>query len=105
LARRVAEAKAEWNTSAQEAIAEQIDPERLEQIRDEASVKLEELRESIERINEQLNLAAGDHFELPDIDVPEPDIDLDPHRQALLRFEHDWVHGSRALIKHKSYGK
>jgi hypothetical protein len=105
LNRRVAEAKAEWNASAQEAIAEQIDAERLEQIREEASVKLEELRESIERINEQLNLAAGDHFELPDIDVPEPEIDLDPDRQALVSFDHDWVEASWALIKHKSYGK
>jgi hypothetical protein len=102
---RVAEAKAEWNTAAQEAIAEQIDPEHLEQIRDEASAKLEELRESIERINEQLALAAGDHFELPDIDVPEPEVELDPDRQALVSFEHDWVRASRALIKHKAYGK
>jgi hypothetical protein len=102
---RVAEAKAEWNAAAQEAIAEQIDAEHLEQIREEASVKLEELRESIERINDQLALAAGDHFELPDIEVPEPEIDLDPGRQALLSFDHDWVRASRALIKHKSYGK
>jgi hypothetical protein len=105
LDRRVAEAKAEWNANAQEAIAEQIDAERLEQIREEASTKLDELRESIERINEQLNLAAGDHFELPNIEVPEPEIDLDPDRQALVLFEHDWVRASRALIKHKAYGK
>jgi hypothetical protein len=105
LDRRVAEAKAEWNAAAQEAIAEQIDAERLEQIREEASIKLDELRESIERINDQLNLAAGDHFELPEIEVPEPEIDLDPGRQALLSFDHDWVRASRALIKHKSYGK
>jgi hypothetical protein len=105
LDRRVAEAKTEWNAAAQEAIAGQIDAERLEQIREEASVKLEELRESIERINEQLALAAGDHFELPDIEVPEPEIDLDPGRQALLSFDHDWVRASRALIQHKSYGK
>jgi hypothetical protein len=105
LDRRVNNAKAEWNAAAAEAIEEQIDPEHLEQIREEASAKLEELRESIERINEQLNLAAGDHFELPDIEVPEPDIDLDPRRQALVSFEHDWVRASRALIKHKAYGK
>jgi hypothetical protein len=105
LNRRVAEAKAEWNTSAREAIAEQIDAERLDQIREEASAKLEELRESIERINEQLNLAAGDHFELPDIDVPGPEVELDDDRQALVSFDHDWVSASRALIKHKSYGK
>jgi hypothetical protein len=105
LERRVNDAKAEWNTAAEEAIEEQIDAEHLEQIREEASAKLEELRESIERINEQLNLAAGDHFELPVIDVPEPDIELAADRQALVLFEHDWVRASRALIKHKAYGK
>jgi hypothetical protein len=42
---------------------------------------------------------------LPDIDVPVPDVDLDSDRKALVSFEHDWVRASRALIKHKSYGK
>jgi len=105
LDRRVANAKTEWDAAAEEAIAEQIDAEHLDQIREEASAKLEELRESIERINEQLALAAGDHFELPEIEVPEPEVDLDPDRQALVSFEHDWVRASRALIKHKAYGK
>jgi hypothetical protein len=105
LSRRVADAKAEWNAAAQEAIAEQIDADRLEQIRDEAVSKLDELREQIDRINEQLDLVAGEHFELPAIEVPEPEVELDPTRQALVRFEDDWIEASRALIKHKSYGK
>jgi hypothetical protein len=42
---------------------------------------------------------------LPDIEVPEPEVELDPARQALVSFDHDWVGASRALIKHKSYGK
>ena len=91
-------------TAAQEAIDEQIDPEHLEQIRTEAAAKLEELRETVERINEQLHLAA-DHFELPDIEVPEPEVELDPGRQALVSFDHDWVCATGALIKHKAYGK
>ena len=102
LERRVADAKAKWNTAAQEAIDEQIDPEHLEQIRTEAAAKLEELRETVERINEQLHLAA-DHFELPDIEVPEPEVELDPGRQ--VSFDHDWVCATGALIKHKAYGK
>jgi hypothetical protein len=105
LGRRVNEAKSEWDAAAQEAINNQIDTEHLARIRDEAAAKLEEWREEIERINNQLNLVAGDHFTLPPIDVPEPEVELDPFRQALVSFDHDWVSASQALIRHKSYGK
>jgi hypothetical protein len=105
LSRRVAEAKAEWDAAAQEAVEQQIDAEHLARIRDEASTRLEELREQIEQINTQLDLVAGEHFTLPPIEVPEPDVELDPERQALVSFEDDWVRASQALIKHKSYGK
>jgi hypothetical protein len=105
LTRRVADAKAEWDSAAQEAVEQQIDPERLARIRDEAMDKLEELREQIEHINEQLNLVAGEHFTLPGIEVPEPEVELDPERHALVSFDDDWVSASQALIKHKSYGK
>jgi hypothetical protein len=105
LNRRVGEAKANWTTAAQEALARQVDTERLTRIRDEAAGKLEELREQIDQINEQLDLIAGPHFELPPIEVPEPELALDPERQALVSFADDWVSASKALIKHKGYGK
>src|SRR5262249_12419719 len=105
LNKRIADAKAEWDSAAQEAVAEQIDADRLARIREEASARLGELREEIDRINEQLNLAAGEHFTLPEIEVPEPEVELDPDRQALVSFDDDWVSASQALIKHKSYGK
>ena len=75
LSRRVAEAKSDWDTEAQEAVAQQIDAERLERTRIEASTKLAELREQIEQINAQLDLVAGEHFTLPPIEVPEPEVD------------------------------
>jgi hypothetical protein len=105
LSRRVADAKAEWNTAAQEAIEQQIDAERLARIRSDASTKLDEMRGQLEQINAQLDLVAGEHFTLPEIEVPEPQVELDDTRQALVRFEDDWVSASQALIKHKSYGK
>ena len=105
LSRRVAEAKAKWDIIAQEAIEQQIDAEHLARIRDQASTKLEELREEIEQINSQLDLVAGEHFTLPPIEVPEPEVELDPERQALVSFDDDWVSASQALIKQKSYGK
>jgi hypothetical protein len=105
LTRRVNEAKTTWDAEAQEAINQQIDPDRLARIRDEAASKLDELREQIDQINAQLDLVAGEHFTLPPIEVPEPDIELDPDRQALVSFDDDWVRASQALIQHKAYGK
>jgi hypothetical protein len=105
LPRRVNEAKAAWSVEAQEAIDEQIDTDRLARIREEAAAKLVELRDQIDQINEQLALVAGEHFTLPPIEVPEPDVELDPERQVLVSFDDDWVRASRALIRHKSYGK
>jgi hypothetical protein len=105
LTRRVADAKAEWDSAAQEAVEQQIDPEHLARIREEATTRLGELREQIDHINQQLNLVAGEHFILPVIDIPEPEVELDPDRQALVSFDDDWISASQALIKHKSYGK
>ena len=105
LSRRVNDAKAEWHTAAQQAIEQQIDTEHLARIRDEASTKLEELREQIQNINAQYDLVVGEHFTLPLIEVPEPEVELDVERLALVSFDDDWVSASQALIKHKAYGK
>jgi hypothetical protein len=105
LVRRVADAKAAWDAEALEAINQQIDGEHLARIREEATTRLADLREQIDQINAQLDLVAGEHFTLPSIDVPEPEVDLDPGRQALVSFDDDWVSASQALIKRKSYGK
>jgi hypothetical protein len=105
LARRVNEAKTAWGVEAQEAIDQQINADHLARIRDQASAKLDELREQIDQINAQLDLVAGEHFTLPPIEVPEPNVELGPDRQALVAFDDDWVRASQALIQHKSYGK
>ncbi len=76
----------------------------LGRIRAEAETRLETLREQIASINEQLELTAGD-IALPPIEVPEPEVELDSDRQALVSFDHDWVEASQALIKHKGYGR
>jgi hypothetical protein len=100
---RVAEAEAEWEERAREALSEQIDPGHLAALREEAAEKLAELNDAIDDINARLRLAAADHFELPEIDVPEPDIDEDTSRQALVPLDADWVEATRALIKRKAY--
>jgi hypothetical protein len=82
LAARVAEAKDNWMREAEEELAEQTDDEMLSQLREQAAGKLDELRSEIDHINTQLQLAAADHVILPEIEVPEPEIDEDAERQA-----------------------
>jgi hypothetical protein len=105
LPERVAQAEQEWDAAAAEAVEEQIDADRIDRIRREAETRLEELREQIDDINNRLSLAAGDHFRLPRIEVPQPDVELDPSRLALIRLTDSWVEATRSLIAHKSYGK
>jgi len=79
---RVDAARREWMEDAQEAINEQVDAEMLEEIKQEASEKLEELRSVIDDLNDRLSLAA-DRFTLPAVEVPEPEIDEKASRQSL----------------------
>jgi hypothetical protein len=100
---RVSEAEREWLERAQEAIDEQVNPEALAELRDEASRRLAELETVIADINERLRLA-GDRFDLPAIEVPQPEVDEDASRLALVSFDDDWVTATRALIARKQYG-
>jgi len=64
---------------------------------------LSELRSVIDDLNEQLNIATDD-FTLPEIEVPEPEIDETIERLALVSFDDDFVTATRALIERKRYG-
>ena len=75
----------------------------LTQLRDDAAVRLSELQSAIAEINERLQLAA-DHFTLPTIRIPRPEIDEDAERHALIDFEDNWMTATRALIERKKYG-
>ena len=100
---RVAEAKAEWRDEAQAALDQQIDQEHLEELRTEAADRLEELEATIADINERLRMAADERFTLPPILVPEPEINMDAPRRALISLDQDWIAATRALIKRKAY--
>jgi hypothetical protein len=103
LARRVTLAEIEWRQQAEEALSEQIDPEHLQALRTEAAGRLAELETVIADINNRLQLAAGDHFSLPLIEVPEPEVDEGVPRQALVSFDDGWLAATRALIRRKAY--
>ena len=63
------------------------------------------LRSEIDAINAALQIAASS-IELPEIVVPEASPPpLNPKRQGLVFFDDDWITASRAMIRHKSYGK
>ena len=101
---RVKQAEENWIATAQDVVDRNVDDAILSEIRDQAAVRLEELREEIERINDRLRLAAADHFTLPEIEVPTPEIDAAAARQALVSTDQDWVAVTRTLIRHKAYG-
>ena len=104
LKERVTLAKIEWEQQAADALHEQIDQEHLEALRTEAAGRLAELQDVIADINARLRMAAGDHFTLPVIEVPQPEVDEDAPRQALVSLDQDWAEATRALIKRKAYG-
>jgi hypothetical protein len=103
LHKRVTLAEVEWRREAEAALREQIDPEILAELRQQATERLAELETAIAEINERLRLAADD-FMLPVIEVPEPEIDEDASKHALVSFDHDWITATRALIQRKAYG-
>ena len=103
LAERVEDAEAEWTRRAEAALAEHIDQARLEALREEAAERLAEMQDAIDSVNEKLRLAASGDFALPDIEVPEPEVDDEASRQALVSLGHDWVAATRALIRRKAY--
>jgi hypothetical protein len=104
LAGRASEAEEDWTQRAEEALADQIDQDSLEALRAEATEKLSELQDAIDDINERLRLATADRFTLPAIEVPEPEIDEDASKQALVNFDDDWAAATRALIEPNAYG-
>src|SRR5215831_20904560 len=86
---RVDEARTDWTTRAQAAIDEQVDPEVLAALRAEATERLSELESVIADLNERFQLA-GDRFDLPVIEVPQPEIDMDASRLALIGLNDSW---------------
>jgi hypothetical protein len=93
LEERVEEAQAEWMEQAEAAINDELSTE-FETLHRELVAKLDELRQTIARINEQASL--------PDIEVPEPEI-VDEPREALVSFDDGWIAATRAMIRRKQY--
>jgi hypothetical protein len=105
LRERVVRARYEWIAQAQAQLDEQIDQERLERLRDEADAKLEKLRDEIDAINEALRTEIGDEydFDLPEIVVPEPELNGHDYGLPLIDSDWSWVEQTLSLKASKGY--
>jgi hypothetical protein len=103
LDRRVSEAKKRWLEEAQAAFGEQVNREQIDRIRDEAVERLDDLREEIEALNEALRVETDDEYDLPEIVVPQAELNGSVAGSPLISSDWDWVTQSRRLIESKSY--
>jgi hypothetical protein len=97
-------AESVWRARAQRQLAAQFDQDVLAELRDQAGAKLGELRDAVQAINDSLHLGLPEGVLLPEVEVPEPEIDASLHGKPLVSSSWDWLDATRALIAHKSYG-
>ena len=102
LERRVREARNEWLEEAQGRLAEQLDQVELDRIRTEAGVKLEQLRDEIDAINDALHIDIGS-ISLPEIVVPGPELNGSGNGSPLIDSDWSWVEQTTRLKESKSY--
>jgi hypothetical protein len=102
LARRVEQARLEWEAEAQAAVDDALDPESMDRLRVEAAAKLATLRAEIDAINQAARIDPND-LELPEIpEVPEPILN---GNQPTPLVDSGWpfVEQCRRLIDAKQY--
>ena len=102
LERRVRDARNEWLEEAQGRLEEQLDQEELDRIRNEAGVKLEQLRDEIDAINDALHIDIGS-ISLPEIVVPGPELNGSGNGNPLIDSGWSWVEQTTRLKESKSY--
>lgn len=98
---RVDDAARRWRAEAQQAVNDQLDTDRLDQIRADAAVKLGAMREEIARLNDALRLDAND-FTVPTPTVPTA-APGGVHGVPLLDSRWSFTEQCRALIASKEY--
>ena len=101
LGRRVRQAATKWDQDAKAAIDEQVDPDDVQELRR----KVAQLSDDADAINSELASLVED-VELPEIAVPRSRVDLENlngGRQAVIKFDTDWLTATRTLIARKQY--
>jgi hypothetical protein len=106
LARRVRDAREDWLEQARTIVDAEIDADRREPLAEQLQAQLDAMREEItkatEQIREQIRIDASD-FDLPEIIVPEAEIDEYEQPTPLIDSEWDFAEQCQALIDSKAY--
>ena len=88
---------------AQFDLDRQIDQELLASLRHQATRDLAKLQREIEALNRGIRLATEGTIELPEVVIPEPEIDPALHGMPIISSAWPWVEQTKALIARKAY--
>jgi hypothetical protein len=102
LDRRVHGARAEWQRQAQAMLEQQLGPDTLARIRDEAESKLAGLQQQVDAINAALRVDVAD-ITLPPAELPAPEITTEPDGKPLISSDWSYHAQARRLIARKKY--
>ena len=104
LYRRVYAAKSEWEREANKQLREQIDSEQMEALKADAEEQIAEMGDKLNEIKETIEAAMrGLRVDLPEPEIPEPEINRSLQGEPLLSSEWSWADQTRALIARKAY--
>ncbi len=99
---RTFQARSAWLAEAQAAVEEQVDGERLAQLRTLAAAKLSAMQDEIAALNNALQIDATG-FDLPIPVVPAAEVDRGPHPVPLVDSRWSFVDQCQRLIDSKAY--
>jgi hypothetical protein len=101
LAARVARAQRQWEAEAQSWLDAELDQGLLGDLLRQVGRNLAELSE----LNEKIEATTDSDFELPEPEIPEPEVDPEAHGKPIVSSDWDWAEATRALIARKKYAE
>ncbi len=105
LYRRLGEAEREWRREANRRLAEQIDQDALQDLKDEAEAEMQQVADDIAAFNDQVDqMVTISGYRLPPMEIPRPDMSKKVYGKPLISSAWSWTKGSRSLIARKTYG-
>ena len=102
LDQRVFAARIEWLDDAQAVIDESLGDEELERLREQAAVKLADMRQQIDELNDALRIDVT-YDDLPEFDIPVPETNGAIHGKPLVDSRWSFREQCQALIAAKTY--
>ena len=100
---RSRKAELAWKKDAQSLLDNLIDPDKVKQLRAEANEILESANAKISKINEDVGGLIPAGIELPEIEVPEAEVDVNAQGLPLISSEWSWVEQTQRLKARKGY--